>query len=468
MPCLLCAPCYLWRRVWAYRQVNLSTSWNGPAKTHILWLMPQTTRRRATVDDSELARSIGARIRQARLRAGLTQQKLAGERYTKAYVSALENGSSKPSMAALNYLAGRLEIPATVLLGGETDNWSRLEADVLLASGRWQEALDIYDRLVAEGRSGGARAELLRGRAEALSRLDRGLDAAAAGSEAAEIFDRLGREADAALARYWVANGEYVQGNAAEARRLLEAGLAKVRAGLRVEPDFHLRLVISLAAIETSDGEYDRALAYLSEIRGLAENLDDRRRASYFFDLAQSYRETGDYEGALRTGYAGLTLFGAMHAESETAALENDLALAFLKLGNLSRANELVASARTRFEALGDARWIAHVADTAAQIALAGSSFERAAALVEEAIEAAESTDNEKALIDALVTRAQIRRQVGNREGADGDFARAADLARASGSRGRIREVLGAWSEMLAESGDLRRAYDLSREALSV
>jgi len=140
-------------------------------------------RRRVTVDDTPLARSIGARIRQARLRAGLTQQQLAGDRYTKAYVSALENGSSKPSMAALNYLATRLDISATVLLAGEADHWSRLEGDVLLASGRWQEALDIYDRHLAEAPRGGARAELLRGRAEALARLDRGPEAAAAGSE---------------------------------------------------------------------------------------------------------------------------------------------------------------------------------------------------------------------------------------------------------------------------------------------
>jgi len=427
-----------------------------------------TRRRRVTVDDTPLARSIGARIRQARLQASLTQQQLAGDRYTKAYVSALENGSSKPSMAALTYLAARLDISAAVLLAGEADQWSRLEGDVLLASGRWQEALDIYDRHLAEAPSGDSRAELLRGQAESLARLDRGPEAAAAGSEAAEIFDRLGREADAALARYWVANGEYLQGNAGEARRLFEAILAKVRAGLRVEPDFHLRLVIALASVETRDGEYDHALAYLSEVRGLADKLDDRRRATYFFDLAHSYRETGDYEAAVRTGHASLTLFAAMHADAETAALENDLALAFLKLGNLSRATELVASARTRFEALEDARWLAHIADTEAQIALAGSAFELAATLAEQAIEGAELTGNQKALIDALVTRAQIRRRRGDSESADGDFARAADLARASGSRGRIREVLGAWSEMLAESGDLRRAYDLTREALSV
>jgi transcriptional regulator with XRE-family HTH domain len=420
------------------------------------------------VDDRPLARSIGTRIHQARSRLGLTQQQLAGERYTKAYVSALENGQAKPSMAALNYLAGRLGVTAAALMAEETDRWSRLEADLLLAGGRWQEALDLYDRGLAVAEGSTARAEVLLGRAEALSRLDRGAEATAAGFEAAEIFDRESREAEAALARYWASNGLYIQGNADEARRLNESILVKVRAGLRVEPDFHLRLVIALAAVETKEGEYEKALAYLSEIRGLADGLDDRRRATYFFDLAYTYRETGDYEAAVRAGYASLTLFSRMGAESETAALENDLALAFLKLGNLARAREFATSARKRFQGLGDARWLAHVADTEAQISMAASSFEEAAQLVAQAIEGAELTGNQKALIDALVTRAQIRRHDGERSLADEDFARAADLARTSGSHGRIREVLAAWSEMLAENGDHRRAYELTREALSI
>lgn len=425
-----------------------------------------TTRRRVIVDDTPLAQSIGARLRRARTRAGLTQQQLAGERYTKAYVSALETGTSKPSMAALSYLSARLGIPAAALLGNESDRWTRLEADLLLASGRWQEALDAYDGHLSTPKQPGERAELLRGQAEALARLDRGPEAAAAGAEAAEIFDGLGREADAALARYWVAYGEYLQEHAAEARHLLASVLTRVRTGLRVEPDFHLRLVIALAAIETRDGEHDNAMAYLSEVRGLADELDDRRRATYLFDLAHTYRETGDYEAAVRTGYASLALFTAMRADAETAALENDMALLFVRLGNLARADELAASARSRFVKLADARWLAHVADTQAQIALAGSALDDAAALAEEAIVGAEQTGNQKALVDGLVTRAQVRHRRGDVPGADADFARAAELARASGSRGRIRDVLGAWSAMLADSGELRRAYDLTREAL--
>ncbi|MEP7081594.1 MAG: hypothetical protein ABI841_01315 [Chloroflexota bacterium] len=69
----------------------------------------------------------------------------------------------------------------------------RLDADLLLASGGWQEALDRYDSLLAAGEDDPRRrAELLRGRAEALCRLDRGSDALAPASAAAEVVSGVG------------------------------------------------------------------------------------------------------------------------------------------------------------------------------------------------------------------------------------------------------------------------------------
>ena len=74
--------------------------------------MPRTkTTARATESDRELAHRIGQLIREARHRAGLTQQQVAGDRYTKAYVSALETGIARPSMVALNHIAERLNLP---------------------------------------------------------------------------------------------------------------------------------------------------------------------------------------------------------------------------------------------------------------------------------------------------------------------------------------------------------------------
>ena len=264
----------------------------------------------------------------------MTQQQLAGDRYTKAYVSALENGLVRPSMAALNFFASQLGLPASRLISDEAPTWHRLEADVHLAAGRWAQAVDIYSSLLDQPAATQFRAELLRGRAEGYARLNQGLAAAADAAEAVRLFTAVGREADAALATYWLAYAQYEQGNTGEARSLIRDVLDRVRAGLAVEPDFNLRLLLALSATESKDGDHGKALGYLQEVRAMADHLDDRRRGTYLFDLAVAYRETGDIEAAIRTGFQSLALYRATGAESEMAALENTLALAFLANGN--------------------------------------------------------------------------------------------------------------------------------------
>lgn len=51
---------------------------------------------------------LGEKIRQARLEAGLSQRQLCGDQITRNMLSQIENGSAKPSMGTLRYLAERL------------------------------------------------------------------------------------------------------------------------------------------------------------------------------------------------------------------------------------------------------------------------------------------------------------------------------------------------------------------------
>ena len=51
---------------------------------------------------------LGERLRQARLEAGLSQRQLCGDAITRNMLSQIENGSARPSMQTLSYLAGRL------------------------------------------------------------------------------------------------------------------------------------------------------------------------------------------------------------------------------------------------------------------------------------------------------------------------------------------------------------------------
>jgi tetratricopeptide (TPR) repeat protein len=418
--------------------------------------------------DSALAQQIGGRIREARKRGGLTQQQLAGDRYTKAYVSALETGIARPSMVALSYLAERLSLPPSHFLDEQNPTWSRLAVDMTLAAGDWQAAADGYALLLDVPLDDLGRAEVLRGRAEALARLDRGKDAVTAAAEAARLFGSLGRVSDEALARYWLAYGLYLSDQEADAQSLLTSLLERVRAGLKVEPDFEMRLLMALAAAASRTGDYARSLTYLETARGLAEDLDDRRRAMFLFNLAISYQETGDLEAAIRTGTQGLALLRSAGAVFESAQIENTLAMAYLSTGNIDRAAELADGARAAFEEVGDERFLCAVLDTDAQVALAQGRLEDAAAIARRAIEMARATGNRGVELTAMLTEARSRRAQGDLAGAEERYQEAAGLARAGHSAGRTRDVLREWAELRAGQGDHRGAYELTSEALAV
>ncbi|MFL5778205.1 MAG: hypothetical protein ACJ761_04610 [Chloroflexota bacterium] len=430
---------------------------------------PRATRRRrrVVVDDSTLASAIGSRIKRARLASGLTQQALAGDRYTKAYISALENGLAKPSMAALNYLAPRLGTTGAALIADQDPTWGRLEVDLALAAGSWAEAIDGYTVLLDRTTERGSRAQVLTGLAEALCRIDRPAEAVRPASEAAESFQALSREAERARAEYWLASAHFQADNVAESRSIVLALLDRIRGGLVVDPDFLTRCLIAVAENEMMAGNTSAALADLEEARGLAADLDDRRRGAFLASLAVAYRQAGDLEGAIRAGLQAVALLRAADAELQAAHVENHLAMAYLANGNAERAGELAHTARTGALDRGDERLAAHLADTEALIALSTGDPEAASELASEAVTLATRSDNTKGLLDALVTRARAAAALGRYEEAVADFEHAGEIARATARPSRRREILSAWADTLAALGRHDEAFALAREALA-
>jgi tetratricopeptide (TPR) repeat protein len=413
-----------------------------------------------------LARQIGGRLKKARLLASLTQAQLAEGRYTKAYVSALENGLVKPSMAALNFFAGRLAVPVEQLLSDREHAWTRLEADLHLASGDWARATDAFNGLLEANPPDRVRAGLLLGLAEALSRVGNGIEAVRAASEAATLLTAQGRLREAAWATYWEASGLYEMERSDQAAGLLARLLDEIGAGLEVEPDLPVRILIALAMVASRDDEPERALAYLEQARSRVAELDDRRRAIFLFSLAMSYRELGDFEGAIASGTQSLATFRATEADGEAAAIENELALVYLALGNLERARGYAAEARTYFDGRHDSWQLTHVIETQGQIALAEGSVDEALRLSTESLRIADELGNKKAALDALLLLAKAQRASGDVSGASDTLDRAAALADEHGRRGQLQAVLSEWSDVMAERGDLVQALALSRRAV--
>jgi transcriptional regulator with XRE-family HTH domain len=423
-------------------------------------------RRRVVVDDSPLAAAIGGRIKRARHAAGLTQSSLAGERYTKAYISALEHGLAKPSMAALNYLAPRLGTTPAALIADADPVWDRVSADLRLASGDWEEALDGYRTILDDTTDRTVRAEILTATAECLCRLDRPREAIRPATEAAEAYQALDREAEAAVAEYWLASAQFQADNIEEARSIVVNLTQRVRDGLAVAPDFRLRLLVAAAKIESAMGSPSTALAYLEEARGLGVDLDDRRRGAFLAAIAEANREAGDLEAAIRYGHQALALLRSNVADLEVGHLENELALSYLANGNSERAGELAHSARVAALARRDDALAAHLADTEAQVALATGDAEAAVGLAGEALDLARRAHNDRARLESLVSRARAYSALGNHAEAASDFEGAAALAARLDRPARRREILSAWADSLAALGRHDRAFALAREAL--
>src|ERR1700730_18926256 len=61
---------------------------------------------------------LGERLRQLRVSAGLTQSELAGERFSKEYLSQIERGKTRPTDETIGWLASRLGVDTGFLSKG--------------------------------------------------------------------------------------------------------------------------------------------------------------------------------------------------------------------------------------------------------------------------------------------------------------------------------------------------------------
>ncbi len=98
---------------------------------------------------TEAPSPLGVRLRTIRTERGLTQSQLAGERFTKEYVSQIERGKTKPSRQTLEWLAARLDVDHEYLETGLSGD-ARLRAESLvaqaeaaIASGRPEETIEL-------------------------------------------------------------------------------------------------------------------------------------------------------------------------------------------------------------------------------------------------------------------------------------------------------------------------------------
>src|SRR6266581_7103833 len=96
---------------------------------------------------------LGERLRQLRVAAAMTQTDLAGDRFSKEYVSQIERGKTRPTRETIEWLAQRLGVNADFLHNGvSTDERSRIEtmlarAEAMSEAKQHEESLERVEDL---------------------------------------------------------------------------------------------------------------------------------------------------------------------------------------------------------------------------------------------------------------------------------------------------------------------------------
>src|ERR671936_2332405 len=142
--------------------------------------MSQDIRTRPTSAPATALR-LGERLRQLRVAAGMTQSDLAGERFSKEYVSQIERGKTRPTRETVEWLAARLGVdPSFLERGVSADERSRVEAmlaraEALTNAHQYDDAIDeLENSRRAVLATGAAELEARALSAEAWARMERG------------------------------------------------------------------------------------------------------------------------------------------------------------------------------------------------------------------------------------------------------------------------------------------------------
>ena len=268
---------------------------------------------------------LGERLRQLRMAGGMTQTELAGDRFSKEYVSQIERGKTKPTAETIRWLADRLGVDAGYLANGvSADERGRVDAalartDALLEAKRNDEALEELERIrAAVVTTGLPELEARALSAEATVRIRRG-----------EV-----REAIVLLER---ARGLSEGSSFSDVERadvLFRLGVARYR----------------LNSIQTAIGLFDEALklAERSEIRS------DHLRSNILAWRSRCYRRRRDLEAAREDVECALELAEGLNDKRTTADVYFQASIIADREGHWVLARSYAERAKAAYEELSD------------------------------------------------------------------------------------------------------------------
>ena len=380
---------------------------------------------------------LGQRLRTLRVNAGLTQTDLAGDRFSKEYVSQIERGKTRPTQETIEWLAERLNVdPGFLASGVAADERGRIEASLARA-----EALSENHEY-----------------AESLEEFTR-VSPTIAGIAAVELQVRsLSGEA-------WV---RLRLGEVKEAVQLLTRARAMAEDTMFSDVD-RAEILYRLGACRVELASIQTAISLFNEALALAENSGlpcDRLRAEIFGYRSRCYRRQRDYEAAREDLERALELAEALEDPRSVARVYFHASLVAERQGQWVLARRYAEQAKAQFEEIADRNAVGKLLNNLGGLSFLLGKPEEAVEQLKESFRVLLEYGTEKDAASAVSSLAQVSLRTGQIEPAEEQARQAlkllGDRVDAVDEIGNAQLVLG---RSLMEQGRLDEAAQAFEEA---
>jgi tetratricopeptide (TPR) repeat protein len=384
-------------------------------------LMPRVSLSDRTRTTSPGGSRLGERVRQLRVAAGLTQTDLAGERFSKEYVSQIERGKTRPTRETIEWLAAKLGADAGFLERGvSTDERSRVEgmlarAEALANAHRYDEAIDeLENSRTAVLATGAIELEARALSTEAWARMERGevKPALQLLERCRTINDGPGfSDVDRAQVLFRMAVCRYHLSSIASAVALFSESL-KLAEGSGLPCDLLRSEILGWRSrcyrrqrdLEAAREDVERALE-------LAQSLDDHRTmANVYFQASLVSERMGHWVLARSYAERAKAYYEQLNDERNVGRLLNNLGGLNFQLGKPERAVEDLKSAYTVLLDKGSDAEAANVVSSLAHVHLMTGQVESAEKEARHALELLEG--REDFLLDIAPTQLVLGRSL--------------------------------------------------------
>jgi tetratricopeptide (TPR) repeat protein len=327
---------------------------------------------------------LGERLRQLRVAASMTQTDLAGDRFSKEYVSQIERGKTRPTRETIDWLAQRLGVDASFLANGvSADERGRVDAslaraEALLEARRNDEALEEFERIRA--------AVLATGMQELESR---------ALSGEATVRMRRGevREAIALLERARALSEGTSFSDVERADVLFRLGVARYK----------------LNSIQTAIGLFDEAL----KIAERSEIPSDQLRSNILAWRSRCYRRRRDLEAAREDVERALELAEGLNDKRTAADVYFQASIIADREGHWVLARSYAERAKAAYEELSDRGNLGRLLNNLGGINFLLGHPEEAVDLLKDAVRIALEVGNDAEAAHAVNGIAQVHLRTG-------------------------------------------------------